>query len=109
MSDAAERALDALGDPTRRRILELIGEQPRSITGLSERLPVSRPAVSKHLVRLRAAGLVTCHIDGARHVYALHEGGFTAVRAYLDGFWPHALRRFKTVAENLTDPKDESP
>ena len=42
MALAAESALDALGDPTRRRILELIGEQPRSITGLSETLPVSR-------------------------------------------------------------------
>ncbi len=101
MAEAAEAALDALGDPTRRRILELIGQQPRSITGLSDKLPVSRPAVSKHLVRLRAAGLVTCRVDGARHVYALNEDGFAAVRAYVDGFWPHALRRFKTVAENL--------
>ena len=106
---AAESALDALGDPTRRRILELIGEQPRSITGLSEQLPVSRPAVSKHLVRLRAAGLVTCRVDGTRHVYALQKDGFEAVRAYLDGFWPLALRRFKTVAENLSAEDDETP
>ncbi len=109
MADAAEMALDALGDPTRRRILELIGERPRSITRLSERLPVSRPAVSKHLVRLRAAGLVTCRVDGARHVYALHEDGFAAVRAYLDGFWPHALHRFKAVAENLSDEDEATP
>ena len=103
---AAESALDALGDPTRRRILELIGEKPRSITGLSEKLPISRPAVSKHLVRLRAAGLVACRVDGARHVYALQEDGFEAVRAYLDGFWPQALRRFRTVAENLSAEDD---
>ena len=101
-------ALDALGDPTRRRILELLGERPRSITGLSDGLPVSRPAVSKHLVRLRAAGLVTCRVDGARHVYALHEGGFEAVRSYIDGFWPNALWRFKAVAENLPGRDDGS-
>ena len=108
MADPAELALDALGDPTRRRILDLLGDQPRSITGLSDSLPVSRPAVSKHLVRLRAAGLVTCRVDGARHVYALHEDGFEAVRSYLDGFWPNALRRFKTVAENLPGRDDGS-
>lgn len=106
MMPSAESALDALGDPTRRRILELIGAQPRSITGLSERLPISRPAVSKHLVRLRAAGLVACRVDGPRHVYALQEDGFEAVRAYLDGFWPQALRRFKAVAETLSTEND---
>ncbi len=106
MADAAEMALDALGDPTRRRILELLGRRARSITGLSESLPVSRPAVSKHLVRLRAAGLVACRVVGARHVYALHEDGFAAVRDYLDEFWPLAMRRFKTVVENLADEDD---
>ncbi len=109
MAEAAEAALDALGDPTRRRILDLLGREPRSITRLSECLPVSRPAVSKHLVRLRAAGLVTCKVEGARHVYALQENGFAAVRDYLDGFWPHALRRFKTVAENLGVETDGAP
>lgn len=109
MAHGADAALDALGDPTRRRILELLGDAPRSITGLSEVLPVSRPAVSKHLSRLRAAGLVDHRVDGTRHVYALHEQGFRAVRAYLDGFWPDALRRFRTVAENLADDGDAAP
>ena len=107
--NSADAALDALGDPTRRRILELLGEEPRSITGLSERLPVSRPAVSKHLSRLRAAGLVDCTIDGTRHVYALDESGFQAVRSYLDRFWPDALQRFRTVAENLRDDGGLAP
>lgn len=109
MMGIADAALNALGDPTRRRILELLGDRPQSITGLSERLPVSRPAVSKHLTRLRAAGLVACRVDGTRHVYALDEHGFQAVRSYLDAFWPDALRRFRTVAENLVDRDDPAP
>lgn len=109
MTDKADVALDALGDPTRRRILELLADRPRSITGLSDLLPVSRPAVSKHLTRLRAAKLVDCRVDGTRHVYALHEHGFMTIRAYLDGFWPDALRRFRTVAENLTGDDEAAP
>ena len=59
-----ERVLEALGDPTRRRILRLLRDEPRAITELADRLPVSRPAVSKHLGKLRTAELVSREVQG---------------------------------------------
>ena len=92
---------DALGDGRRRRILALLAEEPRSITQLADILPVSRPAVSKHLNKLRSVGLVAHEVQGTSHVYRLHDTGFVQAHAYLDEFWDVALARFKIAAENL--------
>lgn len=91
--------LDALGDPTRRRIFELIGERPRPVVELARELPVSRPAVSQHLRALRDAGLVKVRVEGTRHVYALDPAGVGALRAWVDRFWDAALGRFAEAAE----------
>ena len=78
---------EALGDLTRRQILELLaaGEQPAGqvVTALQERAPISQPAVSQHLKVLRDAGLVTVRADGARRLYALDEAGLEVARAWL--------------------------
>lgn len=95
----SEAVLDALGDPTRRKILRLLREEPQAITELAGRLPVSRPAVSKHLGKLRAASLVSHEIHGRRHVYTLRSDGFAQAHEYLDSFWDVVLRRFKLVAD----------
>jgi DNA-binding transcriptional ArsR family regulator len=78
-----ERAFDALGDPTRRRILELLaaGEQPAGAVVAA--LPISQPAVSQHLKALREAGLVTVRAEGTRRLYAIDEAGVAAARAWL--------------------------
>jgi DNA-binding transcriptional ArsR family regulator len=92
--------LNALGDPTRRRVLELVRDHgPAPVGVLAASLPVSRPAVSQHLRVLQGAGLVTCVKDGTRHLYAVEPEGLTALRLWLDGFWDDALARFKRVAE----------
>lgn len=101
MSIAAYRALDAVGEPTRRRILDLLKSGPKSVAALAAELPVSRPAVSQHLAKLRSAGLVRCSVEGRLHLYALREQGFDSIRRYADSFWSEALARFRMVAENL--------
>ncbi len=101
VQEVREKVLEALGDPTRRRILRLLRDEPQAITELADRLPVSRPAVSKHLGKLRAAELVSHEVDGRRHVYSLRPEGFQAGREYLNELWSVALNRFKLVAENL--------
>jgi DNA-binding transcriptional ArsR family regulator len=90
----------ALGDPHRRAILEILGGGPRSVQQLADELPISRPAVSRHLRLLKNAGLVADEPQGTRRVYRLHDKGITAVQAYLVDVWGEAAARFRLVAEN---------
>jgi DNA-binding transcriptional ArsR family regulator len=90
-------AFDALGDPSRRAILARL---PGSVGEVAAALPISRPAVSKHLRVLEAAGLVEHERNGTRSVYRLREEGLDATRAYLEQLWGDAAARFKLLAEN---------
>lgn len=96
-------ALDALGNPTRRAMLDLLRSGPRSVQEIADAFPVSRPAVSRHLRLLSSAGLVVASPVGVKRYYRLHPDGFDSVRAWCDAFWDDALPRFKTVAENLPE------
>jgi DNA-binding transcriptional ArsR family regulator len=91
--------LDALGDGTRREIVELLAERPRAVVELAAALPVSRPAVSLHLRVLRDAGLVTDTPAGTRRIYRLDPAGLEILRTYLDRLWISALDRFAAAAE----------
>jgi DNA-binding transcriptional ArsR family regulator len=92
--------LDALGDPTRRAILELLRAGARSVQELADELPVTRPAVSQHLRVLADARLVTHERAGTRRIYALRSEGLEDLREYLDAFWSEALAGLKSVAES---------
>lgn len=94
-----ERALDALGDPTRRAVLKRLRAGGRSVAEIAEGMEVSRPAVSQHLKILKAARLVTVHAEGTRRVYAVDTRGIESLRRWLDGFWDQALTAFKVMAE----------
>ena len=94
--------LDALGDPTRRQIFELLRSGPQSVGELAAGLPVSRPAVSQHLRVLEEVGLVTHERAGTRHLYELDSAGVAVLRDWVDGFWNEALARFKAVAEETS-------
>jgi DNA-binding transcriptional ArsR family regulator len=94
---------EALGDPHRRTILTLLGEGDRSVQELADRLPISRPAVSRHLRLLKEAGLVTDRAEGTRRLYRLHDAGIEAVRAYLEQVWGDAATRFRLAAENTRE------
>jgi DNA-binding transcriptional ArsR family regulator len=91
--------LDALGDPTRRAILEALMLGPSSVGELAERLPVSRSAVSQHLGVLKAARFVRDRQDGTRRIYQLDPEGIARIQAYLNGFWDRALAELKATAE----------
>jgi DNA-binding transcriptional ArsR family regulator len=91
---------DALGDPNRRAIVELLGDSERSVQELADLLPISRPAVSRHLRVLKQAGLVVEHPSGTRRIYQLHDEGVEAVRAYVERVWGEATDRFRLVATN---------
>jgi len=91
---------EALGDPHRRTILALLGDGDRSVQQLADALPISRPAVSRHLRLLKEAGLVTDRAEGTRRLYRLQAEGPEAVRAYLEQVWGDAATRFTIAAEN---------
>ena len=95
---ATAEVLDALGDPTRRAVLDLLRPGPRSVGDLASDLPVSRPAVSQHLRVLKTAGLVAERRDGARHLYRIDPHGLATLRAYLETLWNDTLAAFKEAA-----------
>jgi DNA-binding transcriptional ArsR family regulator len=91
--------MDALGDPTRRAILERLRDGAKAVGELAEGLPVSRPAVSQHLRVLEDAGLVVARKHGTRRLYRLDPGGLDELRAALDSFWSDALAAFAAAAQ----------
>jgi DNA-binding transcriptional ArsR family regulator len=97
--------LNALGDPTRRAIVEQLREGPTPVGKIAERLPVSRPAVSRHLRVLSEAGLVRVQPVGSRRLYALDPAGLEQIRAYFDDIWARALADLKSAAESETSPR----
>jgi DNA-binding transcriptional ArsR family regulator len=94
-----EAALEILADPTRRAIVDRLRRGPAPVVDIATGLPVSRPAVSKHLKLMLGAGLVTVRESGTRRLYALDLEKLDEVRHWLDGFWEDALQRFKRRAE----------
>jgi DNA-binding transcriptional ArsR family regulator len=91
-------AFDALGSPLRRAILQQLRATPLSVAEIAERLPVSRPAVSRHLSVLQGAGLVEVREEGTRNIYSVRMQGFASVREFVDDFWDTALARLQELA-----------
>lgn len=110
MAQPARRAadpFDALGDEHRRAILRVLGDGDRSVNEIAGELPISRPAVSRHLRILREAGLVGEEARGTRRIYRLREEGIEAVRSYLEQVWGEAAARFQMAASS--GPPKETP
>jgi DNA-binding transcriptional ArsR family regulator len=72
--EAAVTALRMLADPTRLRLLWLLGTGEYDVASLTAAVGAARPSVSQHLAKLRLAGLVTMRRDGRRAVYAARGG-----------------------------------
>lgn len=103
MSPALERACHALGDPTRRAILDLLRGGERPAGELAARFPISRPAVSKHLRVLREAGLVSERREGRHRLYALDPRPLAELDQWLQTyrtFWAARLLDLKRVVED---------
>ncbi len=95
----SETVFDALGSPVRRKIVRLLSTGPKPVGAIAKGLPVTRPAVSKHLKLLERAQLVVHESHGTRNVFRLSPQGFQAARHWLDEFWDDALARYADVAE----------
>ena len=100
MDAADDLVLDALGDRQRRAILRLLAERPRPVHELAAGLPISRPAVSRHLRVLKEAGLVVDRPAGNERIYQLHARGIGALQAYVDEVWGEAIARYRLLADN---------
>ena len=122
-------ALDVLGDPARRRVLELLAEGERPAGSLAQilgdELGLSQPAVSQHLRVLRETGFVVVRADGTRRLYSLSTAPLEAVDAWLEqfrGLWVSRLdalpteiargkrqRRLESAAQEAPPDDDEAP
>jgi DNA-binding transcriptional ArsR family regulator len=91
--------MDALGDATRRAILERLLAGPTAVGELARDFPVSRPAISQHLRVLKNAQLVLDRPQGTRRFYQVNPAGIEVLRRYFDRFWNDALAAFKKAAE----------
>jgi DNA-binding transcriptional ArsR family regulator len=89
-------AFEALADPTRRRIVELVAERERSAGELAAAFSISRPGVSRHLRVLREEGIVTARDAGTRRLYSLAPAGLAEVDDWLRRFWTNRLDALET-------------
>ena len=105
--DPAGDPFDALGDPNRREILRLLSHGGKAVTELAAVMPISRPAVSRHLRLLKEAQPVTEQAEGTRRIYRLHEQGLEAVREYLNSLWSDASARFSLLANKSRGKEGE--
>jgi DNA-binding transcriptional ArsR family regulator len=90
----------ALGDPNRRAIVELLAGGIRSVNEIADELPISRPAVSRHLRLLKQAGLVADRAEGTKRLYHLDDRGAELMAGYMQEVWGEAVARFRIAAEN---------
>jgi DNA-binding transcriptional ArsR family regulator len=95
-------ALDALGNPERRKLVLALSRGPRSVGELAAEFTISRPAVSRHLAQLESARLIAHRSEGTRNVYFLDRAGLEATAGWLNRFWDEAEARLRLVAENTT-------
>ena len=92
-------ALEALAEPTRRRIVELLAEGDRSAGELAAEFATSRPGISRHLRVLREHGLVRSREDGRRRLYSLEPAPLAELDTWLEryrGFWENRLEALAT-------------
>jgi DNA-binding transcriptional ArsR family regulator len=92
----------ALGDPTRRHIVESLARGEASATQLAADLPVTRQAVAKHLTALREAGLVESRRQGRETLYRVNAGPLDAAAAWMmrvGGQWDARLERLRVLVE----------
>ena len=94
-----EASLNAIAEPNRRRILQLVWDEELSAGEIASHFDVSRPAVSQHLTVLKEAGLVSERRDGTKRLYRAHSNGLADLKAFLDDFWGDRLEVLRREAE----------
>jgi DNA-binding transcriptional ArsR family regulator len=106
-------ALDVLGDPVRRRILELLADGERPAGALADAVGaefgISQPAVSQHLRVLRDNGLATVRPEGTRRLYAISPGSLREADAWLDQFRAFWTQRLDALGTELARGRRSKP
>jgi DNA-binding transcriptional ArsR family regulator len=104
----AMNAFEVLAEPSRRRILDLVRDDERSVNELVERLAMSQPAVSKHLRVLRDEGFVEARVDGQRRMYHVKAEPLAEVEAWLEPYRRLWSERLDRLAQHLETTRGES-
>lgn len=99
---------EALAEPTRREILDMIRERPRYVGELVESLDISQPGVSKHLRVLRDVGLVVVRKDAQRRWYELRPEPLAEVDDWLDAYRDLLEERYSRIDEVLEELKEKN-
>ena len=94
-------ALSAAAEPNRRRLLQLLAEQPRTVTDVAAEFTVTRSAISQHLLVLAEAGLVEADKVGRQRIYRVLPSGLQKLQAEIDRFWTDELDRLVDDARTL--------
>ena len=94
-----DTVLQAIAEPRRREILQLLRMVERSSGEIAAHFDVTRPAISQHLQVLLSAGLLTVRKDGTRRLYQARPEGLAELREFLESFWEDRLLRLKRAAE----------
>jgi DNA-binding transcriptional ArsR family regulator len=108
---AANAPFRAIADPTRREILGLLRNGPQTVGELARNFRTSRPAISKHLRLLRAAGMVTTRKSGATHICGLNARPLRTVSLWLREYevlWGESLRGLKEYVEGTANRKERN-
>jgi DNA-binding IclR family transcriptional regulator len=105
----ADLVFEALGEPARRRIVELISDGPTPVGQLAERLNMGRPGVSKHLKVLEDAGLVAHHSVGTRNLYVLVPGAMSFAQEWMSSMWDTALVAYAQEVRRSKDAVKGKP
>ena len=92
--------IQAISDPTRFAILQLVREQELPAGTIAQQFPsMTRPAVSQHLRVLKQNNLVAERREGTKRLYRINTSGFDEIRAFLESFWDPRLAKLKALAE----------
>jgi DNA-binding transcriptional ArsR family regulator len=94
-------ALSAAAEPTRRRILQLLAPQPRTVSEIASEFPVTRSAISQHLLLLESVGLVAAEKVGRQRIYRVVPSGLRSLQAEIDRFWTDELDQLVADAHAL--------
>jgi DNA-binding transcriptional ArsR family regulator len=98
-------AFSAAAEPNRRRILQLLASQPRTVSEISAQFPVTRSAISQHLLVLADAGLVDAEKVGRQRIYRVLTSGLQQLQAEIDKFWTNELDALVSDAHSLRREK----
>jgi DNA-binding transcriptional ArsR family regulator len=93
--------LAAAAEPNRRRILQLLALQPRTVSEVAAEFPVTRSAISQHLLVLADAGLVEAEKVGRQRIYRVLPSGLHKLQAEIDKFWTNELDQLVADAHTL--------